>query len=182
MENLKKIIINKIIKVEGGFIDNPLDSGGVTKYGITESTAKMAGYKGEMADLSKDDAFNIYVNLYWNPLKLDAIGVYSWKIAEEIADTGVNTGLRFAGRTLQRCLNAFNNKGVLYPDLVSDGFIGDKTVGALRVYLNHREKDGEEVLMKAYNCLQGSFYIELSERREKDETFVYGWIRNRVDL
>jgi hypothetical protein len=27
------------------------------------------------------------------------------------------------------------------------------------------------------NCLQGSFYIELCERREKDEKYIFGWMK-----
>jgi len=38
------------------------------------------------------------------------------------------------------------------------------------------------VLCRALNCLQGAYYIELAERREKDERFVYGWLKNRVVL
>jgi len=180
--SIKKIIIDKIIDIEGGFVDNPLDSGGVTKYGITLPTARMAGYTGNIIDLTKQDAFDIYENLYWKPLRLEPISKLSWKIAEELADTAVNMGLKRAGIILQRSLNVFNQRGKIYDDLVVDGLIGNKTILALTEYLNYRDNDGEEVLLKAYNCLQGAFYIELAERREKDETFVYGWIRNRIDI
>ena len=60
-----------------------------------------------------------------------------------------------------------------------DGDVGPTTLRALRRYLAVRD---EETLVKALNCLQGSFYIVLSERREKDETFIYGWMKNRVKL
>jgi len=35
-------------------------------------------------------------------------------------------------------------------------------------------------MVLALNCLQGAFYVELAEKREKDERFVYGWLLNRV--
>ena len=40
--------------------------------------------------------------------------------------------------------------------------------------------DGEVVLVRALNSLQGAFYVELAEKRQKDEAFVYGWLLNRV--
>ena len=100
-------------------------------------------------------------------------------LAEEVVDTAVNMGVTRAGKFLQRALNALNNQNKLYSDLVVDGDIGRATIAALRAYLSKRE---ENVLIKALNCLQGAYYIELSERRQKDERFVYGWIKNRVKL
>jgi len=35
-------------------------------------------------------------------------------------------------------------------------------------------------LYKMLNALQGAYYIELAERREKDEDFIYGWFKHRV--
>jgi hypothetical protein len=39
-----------------------------------------------------------------------------------------------------------------------------------------------EVMLKTLNCLQGARYIELAEHRQKNEEFVFGWIRARVGL
>jgi lysozyme family protein len=72
-----------------------------------------------------------------------------------------------------------NNREGLYRDLKVDGIIGLATVSALTRYLEQRD---ESALVKALNCLQGAFYIELAERREKDETFVYGWFKHRVKI
>jgi len=33
-------LIDRIIEVEGGYVNNPNDKGGPTKYGITEATAR----------------------------------------------------------------------------------------------------------------------------------------------
>ena len=30
------------------------------------------------------------------------------------------------------------------------------------------------------NCLQGAYYVDLAERREKDQRFMYGWLTHRV--
>lgn len=177
--SIKNEIINQIIRIEGGYVDNPSDSGGATKYGITQTVAHEWGYTGDIKDLPKQTAFDIYDYRYWSSLKGDEIENLSPMIVDEIVDTGVNMGVYRAGKFLQRALNVFNDKGALYPDLEADGIIGSKTVDALRLYLNVRN---ENVLLKALNSLQGAFYVTLSERREKDETFIYGWFKNRVKI
>ena len=54
------------------------------------------------------------------------------------------------------------------------------TLAALRTFLAHRGLEGETVLLKALNCLQGARYIELAEARPQNKSFVYGWLRERV--
>jgi hypothetical protein len=43
-------------------------------------------------------------------------------------------------------------------------------------------KRDPQILLKALNCLQGDRYIRLTRSREKDERFLYGWLKNRVRL
>lgn len=33
------------------------------------------------------------------------------------------------------------------------------------------------ILIRALNCSQGQRYLELAEKRQANESFVYGWIR-----
>jgi len=182
MSELKTRIINHIIKVEGGYVDDPSDSGGETNFGITKKVARDYGYKGSMRDLPKSLAFEIYSEKYWDILDLSVIELMSPAIAEEIADTAVNQGVTRAAHFLQRSLNVLNNKQELYPDLVVDRKVGPATIRALGDYIAHRGNKGEVVLMRMLNSLQGAFYVELSERREKDEKYIYGWFENRVEM
>lgn len=172
-------IISHIIAVEGGYVNDPDDSGGETNFGITVAVARAAGYRGPMASMPRWVAFDIYAAKYWDKVQGDALVELSPLVAAEVVDTGVNMGTGRAGTFLQRCLNVLNNRGKLYPDLKPDGDIGPATLGALRSYLAVRD---EETLAKMLNCVQGAFYVELSERREKDEAFIYGWFRNRVKI
>lgn len=176
----KQKIIDSIIKIEGGFVNDPNDSGGATKFGITESVARANGYNGSMENLPYDLAFKIYEGKYWNALKLDEVEKLSSLLAEKLCDMAVNLGVMRAAFFLQRCLNVFNQQGKIYQDLKVDGSIGAKSISALQFFLNARKNDGVETLLKALNCLQGEFYISLAEKREKDEAFVYGWLKNRV--
>ena len=161
--------IHKIIKLEGGYVNDPSDSGGETNMGITLATARSYGYQGEMKDLPYETAYAIYKAMYWNPVR--AFNMPE-KVAEEVVDTAVNMGVARAGKFLQRALNVLGTT-----KLTVDGQIGPATEGALKAYLAKRDED---TLIKALNCLQGSYYIKLAEDRTKDRKFVYGWLRNRV--
>lgn len=180
MSNLKTKIIDNIIAVEGGYVNDPSDSGGETNYGITKEVALENNYTDDMEVMPVEVARKIYEDRYWEPLHLTAIEKMSIIIAEELADTGVNMGINRAGKFLQRALTVLNNRGHLYPDLHVDGQIGPQTLRALSEFLAHRGLEGENVLFKMLNALQGAFYVELTERREKNERFIYGWFKNRV--
>lgn len=177
---LKKQIIDEIIAREGGYVNDPSDSGGETMFGITAKVARAAGYNGPMKDLPRAMAFDFYGHLYWDSLKLDHVEQKSVLLAEELADTAVNMGVGRAGTFLQRALNAFNNGGTDYPDLKVDGQVGMQTIDALNKFLAKRGQAGVTVMLRCLNALQGAFYIELCEQRAKDEKFVFGWFQNRV--
>lgn len=175
------IIIDDIIRAEGGYSDNPADAGGKTCWGITEAVARSNGYAGSMAELPKDFARSIYYRLYVVKPKFDHVLLLSVPIASELVDTGVNMGTATACIMLQKALNAFNNGGKLYADLIPDGDCGQKTIAALAAYLNARKNDdGERVLLVAMNCLQGARYLDIAANKESQETFCYGWLKNRV--
>jgi lysozyme family protein len=173
--------ITHVIGIEQGYVNDGDDSGGATRYGITERVARRWGYKGDMRDLPYQTARDIFAKEYWHSLSLDTITEMSGKIAQEVFDTGVNAGILRSAEFLQRSLNVLNNRGAYYPDLVVDGHIGKMTCAALHAYLTKRKHRGEEVLFQMLNCLQGEFYVTLAERREKDEKFVYGWFDKRIE-
>lgn len=163
-------IINKIIKTEGGYVNDPSDSGGETNYGITVAVARNNGYKGEMIDLPRTVAYDIYKAKYYDAVMA---GKMPDMIAEEVVDTAVNMGVSRAGEFLQRALNLVTDK-----DLTVDGLIGNATISALNSYMTKR--NDEKTLYKILNSFQGAYYAELAERRVKDRKYVYGWFKNRV--
>jgi lysozyme family protein len=177
MLDLKKRIIDGIIEREGGYVNDPADSGGATNYGVTLATARAFGYMGDMATMPLQVAFDVYSSRYWDAVCADEISDGSNAIAEEIVDTAVNMGVTRAGTFLQRSLTALNDGQRLYPDLIVDGQIGPATLRALHSYLAVRD---ERILRRALDCLQGSAYVELAENRQKDERFLYGWLSHRI--
>ena len=174
-------MIDEIIKREGGYVNHPSDRGGPTRWGITQASARANGYMGDMQSLPIDLARSIYRAEYFTKPRFDQIAELSPVLAEELFDTGVNCGVGFAKPLIQRTLNLLNQNGAGgWPDLVVDGVIGSKTTSALKVYLSKRGKQGEAVLFKVLNILQGQRYIEIAERNPSQEAFFYGWIANRV--
>lgn len=166
--------------IEGDYVNDPRDSGGATRYGITEAKARAWDYEGPMSELPLDLAKRIYKADYWDIIRLDQVAEIAPEVALEMFDTGVNCGISVPVKFLQRALNIFNLGGKLFPDLEVDGIIGQNTMSALRAYVARRGRLGVQVLVEALNCLQGAFYTDLAERRPKDEAFTYGWFKERV--
>lgn len=180
-------IINGILAREGdAYTNDPADSGGPTKFGITLATLRAAHGQTSTAEdvenLTRAEAFDIYQRMYVYDPGFSQLMDHSPEIAAEVIDSGVNLGQGRAARWLQRCLNVLNNRGEHYGDIVVDGAVGPATEDAFAAYLALRGDAGEQVLLAMLNACQGAFYVELAERREKDERFVYGWFYHRVRM
>ena len=167
---------------EGGYVNHPDDRGEETIWGITVGTARRYGFKGSMRAMTRTQAVEIYRAQYWVQPGYDRVAGLSEKVAEELFDTGVNMGPGVASTMLQRCLNALNRQAKDYPDIKVDGDVGPATLRSLTAFLRVRGKEGEGVLLKGLNALQGERYIELAEKRQANESFVYGWLRTRVGI
>lgn len=179
MHPLKQKIIDGILATEGRFVNDPRDSGGPTKFGVTKAVAELFGYHGAIEDLPRSLAIEIYSTHYWIDVHADDLLLISAKVTEEIVDTGVNIGPTRTAKLFQRVLNVLNINGSLYSDLEVDGHIGPLTVSAFETCFRKR---GEGVILLALNCLQGAHYISLAETYPKNERFVFGWLTKRVLL
>lgn len=174
--------IDELIEREGGeqYTDHPSDRGGPTRWGVTEQVARAFGYKGDMRELPREVAVQIYAERYWFQPRFNEVDGLSAKIAEEMFDTGVNMGQGVAGRFLQRALNTLNRRAKDYPDIVVDGAIGRVTLYALSRYLARNGSKGELALWRMLNAQQSVRYMEISERDERQEDFQNGWQAHRV--
>jgi lysozyme family protein len=174
-------LIDELIEREGGFVSHPADRGGPTRYGITEAVARAHGYAGAMSQLPRDEAAAIYRRLYWLRPRFDQVAERAPRVAAELFDTGANMGPAVAATFLQRALTALNRGGKDFPDLVPDGRIGPATLAALDSFLEARgNRGGETVMLRALEALQGERYLRLAEKRPANETFLYGWLANRI--
>lgn len=179
-------IINGIIDKEGGYIDHADDAGGPTNFGITLKLYRVYHPTATIDNLkvmAHQEAYSIYESEFYIKTGIKLIFPLSQRITEEVLDTAVNLGPSWGISFLQRSLNAFNLKGKAYSDIPSSGTgVGPLTVAALKAFLAYRGQLAEPVMLKALNSLQAARYIELAEKNESDESFVFGWINQRVSL
>lgn len=155
---------------EGVYSNDEYDSGGKTKYGITEKVARENGYTGDMKDFPIEIAKNIFRVRYWSPLKCDEM---AQEIAEEVFDTGVNMGIGRAALMLQQTVNVFRND-----EIVEDAAIGAKTLDALSDAI---KSAGAERVLKMLNVMQGYRYYEICRHNPTQKKFIRGWL-NRVGV
>ena len=172
--------INDLIDREGGYVNDPTDSGGETKYGITVATARAYGYTGPMRDMPRATAQTIYLKRYWIEPNFHRVDEIYPALAEALLDFGVLAGQTTAAKQLQLALNVLNRSGVDYPDIAADGRIGSITLAALRAFLAKRGREGGGVLFGMVCARQSVYLQELAERRPKDEKYQYGWQLNRA--
>ena len=176
---LRAAALEHLIGLEGDFVDDPADSGGATRFGITERVARAEGYRGPMARLPRPTAEGIYLRRYWHRMRLDEVARVAPLAAVELFESGVNCGTARAGGWLQVALNALNNAEARWPDLAEDGAVGRATVAALNACAA-QTPDADKLLATMLNVQQGAHYIALTRRREKDERFLRGWMSARV--
>lgn len=185
-------IIQDIIGVEGGYVNNPADHGGATNWGITAVTAAkyqavlVATYHwdGTMQNLSQAMATYVYIQEYWNVMSLDgvlAINSHTPLLADLLFEAGVNVGTGTVVKALQQSLNVLNNQGQYYGDIAVDGGLGQGTISAIRSLLSARASDGLPNLLWMVSALIGARYISLAVANESQEQFESGW-ENRARL
>ena len=173
-------LIEDLIAREGGYVANPADRGGPTRFGITQATARAHGYAGAMAQLPLATAVAIYRADYWTRPGFDKVAALAPRVAAELFDTGANMGAGVAVGFLRRALNALNRSATDYPDIPAAGTIDAAAIAALKAFLALRGARGEVVLVRALDALQGARYVALAETRPADESFLYGWLANRI--
>jgi len=162
-------MIGRVIAREGGYVDNPADAGGPTKYGITLATLhdwrRAPVSAADVANLSETEARQIYRARYVAPFGpgLDP------RLLEELFDFGVNSGVGAPASALQTVLK----REGLY-DGVIDGDFGPKSRAALAKVTNW------PALFYAVKCERYELLLRYIGRRWDQAQFATGWA-NRLD-
>jgi lysozyme family protein len=159
----------KIAKWEGGFVNDPLDSGGATNMGITIATWKSQGYdKDGNGDIDVNDLklldykdFNVILRKYWNRWRAD--GIKDQKLAEILVDWVWGSG-KYGITIPQQMLG-----------VVPDGIVGPKTLSALN------SQNPEEFHKKIWNRRK-EYLFNLVKVRPKDQKFLKGWLNRLNDF
>jgi lysozyme family protein len=144
-------------RIEGGFVNDPEDSGGATNLGITAETLGRWRKLGrpatedEVKAITLAEAKGIALALYWNAMRCDqlpgGVDIYT-------ADFAFNSGPGNAAPVLQSIVGV---------DV--DGFVGDKTVAACR-------QQNPAKLLESYHRSRMAF---LRGQGSKWERFGDGW-------
>lgn len=113
---------DRLIGHEGGYSFHPADPGGETMWGVTARVARLQGYSGEMRDLSRELAKQIYRKLYWDACRCDELPD---RLNFPVFDGAVNSGVAQSIIWLQRALG-----------VEDDGVIGPQTLQAAREHLD----------------------------------------------
>lgn len=156
-----KEAFKKTVGLEGGYVNDPVDPGGETKYGISKRQYPDLNIK----NLTLEDAEPIYKRDYWDKLSLDELRHQA--VANELFDTGVNAGVKVAAEFLQEAMN------LLVEDdyLIVDGILGPVTLSVVNKYCFTKG------LLKTLNGLQFMHYYEIRTSKPKMLKFFRGWLR-----
>lgn len=181
-ELFKNKCINEVVKREAGYVNHPADKGGPTNFGITQAVAREYGFFGDMRDLPEATAIKIYDEEYWQHIRLDDVQNFSLDLANFLFDFAVNSGVVNATEQLQRLLNSLNHCEDFYPDIDVDGGLGQQTLSALDMLVSRRGLDGLKVLEKSINALRIAYLVDVTESKESQEQFTFGWLLRVVSL
>jgi len=171
-------IAREIVTREGGFVNDPDDPGGATKYGVTLGTLKRLGIdltndrRTDIADvkaLTRDRAVQIFVEDYFIRPKLADLPE---ALQASVFDMYVNAGANGV-KILQ---NLLNDMGA---DLQVDGALGPQTVAAA-----HQAALRDPLLLAdAYGIARRNYYYRLADSRPASRKFARtrdggkgGWI------
>lgn len=165
MNNFDKAF-EELIGAEGGYVNDPFDKGGETKFGISKRSYPDV----DIENLTLEDAKKIYYRDYWDNERLRLDRFLNYAIALEIFDTAVNMGLYTSAVIFQKSLNALNRNERNYDDLEVDGWIGDNTISAYWIA-------DEKILLKVLNGYQFMRYANIIEYDPGQERFFNGWMK-----
>lgn len=192
-----RVAVNKLLGIEGGYVNDPVDRGGATKYGISlrflVTEGKIDADGDGLADFDLDmdgdidgrdirqltigDAVWLYYECFW---KRGGIEQLPEPIGEMVFDQGVNGGLKAAKKMLQRALNAVlrEHRYRTIP-LQVDGAIGEKTLSVLESMV---ARHGVQEIAQAYREAAKDRYLAIVRANPSQGRFIKGWLRRAEEL
>ncbi|WP_262032683.1 glycoside hydrolase family 108 protein [Serratia liquefaciens] len=161
--------INFVLGKEGGYVNDPTDKGGETKYGISDKRDGLADGMTDVngdgkpdtrvKDLTLDQSSQIYFRDYWYPSYCS-----EWPdgISLIVFDSAVQHGVKKAISLLQDAAG-----------VTADGIVGPKTKTAV---INA----DPEWLLTRYLLRRARYYTEIIKSNPSQGKYLNGWF-NRLD-
>jgi lysozyme family protein len=150
-------VLDRLIAREGGYVNDPRDPGGETKYGISKRSYPELDIK----NLTKEDAKSIYTRDFYLLNKLHQIE--NVKVAEVLLDWFVHSGASVV-RAKERVKALQNLLGI-----PADGYVGPATIEAIN-------KVGEGLVRTI--LYDRMFFLA----RLTKHPYIVGWLRRLVEL
>lgn len=157
----------KVLPWAGGYVNDPLDKGGATKYDVTLATWRQVGYDKDgdgdidaqdIKQLTPADAERVMRHYYWNRWRADEIKNQS--VAECLVEWVWGSG----------------KWGIVIPQgilkVTVDGVVGNRTIAAINA-ADPRQLHAQLVAAKV------AFLNRICERDPSQKRFLKGWL-NRI--
>lgn len=165
-----KFAIPLVLAHEGGFVDDPVDPGGATNYGISLRWLRKVGDlvgdldgdgdvdADDIAQMTRADAERLYQDYFWSDWydKLDR------NVAYRLFDMRVNAGPKTAHRCIQRAARAHGYV------LKEDGLYGSNTHMAVAAI-------GDKII-PTLRSERAAFYRILIAKNPDFEKYRGGWL------
>ena len=142
-------VFKMVVGSEGGYVNDPNDAGGETKYGISKRSYPSVNIPA----LTLESAKAIYLHDFWNKIKGDSLPP---SLAALVFDAAINSGPSQAVRWLQMALG-----------VAADGIIGPVTLAAVAAY-----KPGWELMAKC----QAQRILFMSGLDGEWDRYKKGWV------
>ena len=177
-------IAEAIVDREGGYVHDPDDPGGPTKFGVTLETLTRLGLDltndgridaRDVQALGRNTAVNIFIEHYFYAPRIDALPSV---IQPSVFDMFVNSGAN-AIKILQRLINDMRI------NIQVDGIVGPKTISATFT----AEQAAPEFFADAYGIARRNYYYALGDARPASRKYARrrdggkgGWIRRSEEF
>jgi lysozyme family protein len=168
-------ILAAVVALEGGYVDHPSDPGGATNWGITESVARQNGFTGDMRNLTKAQAKDIYRRQYIERPGFLPLVAIDAAVAEEVIDTGVNMGPARPTRFFRRAVNEVC--GTTLPIAPNMDAVTVKAWNDCRANIGARSC---VAMLDSLDGQQRAEYDRLVRVNPRLRVFYRGWINHRI--
>ncbi|QDP66980.1 MAG: putative glycosyl hydrolase [Prokaryotic dsDNA virus sp.] len=177
-------IAEEIVGREGGYVNDPDDPGGATKWGVTIGTMRRLGIDldgdgdvdtNDVKRLTKEHAVDIFLKHYLRDPKIDQLPPM---LVDTVFDMNVNAGANSV-KILQRLVTDMGYR------TTADGVIGPKTLAAVRA----AAADAPNHIRDAYGIARRNYYFRIADRRTASRKYARtraggkgGWIKRAEEF